>query len=107
MEVLHRGVRLHGARMCKHRNFTALASFRLGLCSSLFAITVLASPLLDNTGNCIVMFTWVVLIQQVIDGKILCVHGGLSPHLSTLDQMRLIERNQEIPQDGPFCGNVP
>ena len=40
---------------------------------------------------------------QVIDGQILCVHGGLSPNLTTLDQIRLIERNQEIPHEGPFC----
>lgn len=39
----------------------------------------------------------------VIDGRILCVHGGLSPYLSTIDQIRLLDRKQEIPHDGPFC----
>jgi len=42
-------------------------------------------------------------IAAVIDGKILCVHGGLSPEIVTLDKMRLINRKQEIPNDGPFC----
>ena len=30
-------------------------------------------------------------------------HGGLSPQIKTLDQIRLLERNQEIPHKGPFC----
>jgi len=42
-------------------------------------------------------------LASVIDGEILCVHGGLSPDISTLDQIRLLERNQEIPHEGPFC----
>ena len=33
----------------------------------------------------------------------LCVHGGLSPEITTLDQIRTIPRAQEIPHDGPFC----
>mgnify|MGYP000959179699 FL=1 len=43
-------------------------------------------------------------IGAVIEGKILCIHGGLSPNAdaSTLDSMRLIERNMEIPHSGPF-----
>jgi len=39
----------------------------------------------------------------LIDGTVLCVHGGLSPDITTIDQIRLIERNQEIPHEGPFC----
>lgn len=42
-------------------------------------------------------------IAALIDGKILCVHGGLSPDVRTLDQIRIIGRNLEIPHDGPFC----
>ena len=29
---------------------------------------------------------------SVIDNKILCVHGGLSPSITTLDQIRSIDR---------------
>lgn len=36
-------------------------------------------------------------------GKILCIHGGLSPKLKTIDQMRAINRKIEIPHEGPLC----
>jgi diadenosine tetraphosphatase ApaH/serine/threonine PP2A family protein phosphatase len=39
----------------------------------------------------------------LIDGRILCVHGGLSPEIKSLDQIRTIQRNQEIPHEGAFC----
>lgn len=42
-------------------------------------------------------------LSAIIDGSVLCVHGGLSPDISTIDQIRLMERNQEIPHEGPFC----
>eukprot|EP01120_Amphizonella_sp_Union-15-10_P002936 TRINITY_DN1322_c0_g1_i1.p1 TRINITY_DN1322_c0_g1~~TRINITY_DN1322_c0_g1_i1.p1 ORF type:complete len:310 (+),score=54.36 TRINITY_DN1322_c0_g1_i1:42-971(+) len=42
-------------------------------------------------------------IAALIDGRILCVHGGLSPDVRTLDQIRTIPRNQEIPPEGAFC----
>lgn len=45
-------------------------------------------------------------IAAIIDDSILCVHGGLSPEIKTLDQIRLIERNQEIPNKGAFCDLV-
>lgn len=34
------------------------------------------------------------------------MHGGLSPDIKTLDQIRTIERNQEIPHKGAFCDLV-
>jgi serine/threonine-protein phosphatase 6 catalytic subunit len=51
---------------------------------------------------CTEVFDYLTL-ACVVDGSILCVHGGLSPVISTLDQIRLLERNQEIPHEGPFC----
>ncbi|KAG9335373.1 hypothetical protein JZ751_005295 [Albula glossodonta] len=45
-------------------------------------------------------------VAALIDEQILCVHGGLSPDIKTLDQIRTIERNQEIPHKGAFCDLV-
>jgi len=42
-------------------------------------------------------------IAALIDGNVLCVHAGLSPDVRTLDQIRTIPRQQEIPHEGPFC----
>ena len=42
-------------------------------------------------------------LSALIDGEVFCVHGGLSPSLNTLDQIRLIDRKQEVPHDGPMC----
>lgn len=43
-------------------------------------------------------------VSAVIANKVYCVHGGLSPFLRTLDQIRFcIDRNQEVPHEGPFC----
>lgn len=45
-------------------------------------------------------------VAALIDEKILCVHGGLSPQINTVDQIRCLERNQEIPHKGAFCDLV-
>jgi serine/threonine-protein phosphatase PPG1 len=42
-------------------------------------------------------------VAALIDGKIFCVHGGLSPSISTLDQIRVLERFKEVPIEGPFA----
>lgn len=42
-------------------------------------------------------------LSAIIDGKIFCVHGGLSPSIQYLDQIRTIDRKQEVPHDGPMC----
>jgi serine/threonine-protein phosphatase 4 catalytic subunit len=42
-------------------------------------------------------------LSALIDDKIFCVHGGLSPSINALDQIRAIDRKQEVPHDGPMC----
>ena len=65
-------------------------------------------------------------LAAIIDNRVLCVHGGLSPDLRSecrwaggrgvrgqgltrprrvvaIDQMRMIDRNCKIPHEGPFC----
>lgn len=45
------------------------------------------------------MFNWMP-IAAIIDDKIFCVHGGLSPELTTLDQLMKISRPTEVPNSG-------
>ena len=42
-------------------------------------------------------------MAAIIDNKIFCVHGGLSPSIHTLDEIRSIDRKQEVPHDGAMC----
>lgn len=42
-------------------------------------------------------------LSALIDDKVFCVHGGLSPSINTLDQIRTIDRKQEVPHDGAMC----
>ena len=42
-------------------------------------------------------------LSAIIEDKIFTVHGGLSPSINTLDQIRVIDRKQEVPHDGAMC----
>jgi serine/threonine-protein phosphatase PP1 catalytic subunit len=42
-------------------------------------------------------------IAAIIDDKIFCVHGGISPELTSLDLIRQIERPFEVPEEGLLC----
>ncbi|MCQ2820730.1 MAG: serine/threonine-protein phosphatase [archaeon] len=45
-------------------------------------------------------------IGAIIEGKIFCIHGGLSPYIACVDQIRLLNRKAEIPHDGALCDLV-
>ena len=42
-------------------------------------------------------------VAAIIDDKIFCVHGGISPELKSLDDIREIKRPTEIPEEGILC----
>ncbi|XVF57531.1 hypothetical protein PTKIN_Ptkin06aG0213100 [Pterospermum kingtungense] len=42
-------------------------------------------------------------VAALIDEKILCMHGGLSPELENLDQINEIQRPTEVPDSGLLC----
>lgn len=42
-------------------------------------------------------------LAAIIDDRVFAVHGGLSPLISTIDQIRLIDRKMEVPNEGPMC----
>ena len=42
-------------------------------------------------------------VAAVIDEKILCMHGGLSPELINVEQIKNIERPTDVPDAGLLC----
>lgn len=42
-------------------------------------------------------------ITALVENKIFCLHGGLSPTIETIDNIRDLNRFQEVPHDGPMC----
>lgn len=51
------------------------------------------------------MFDFLTL-SVVIDNTIFCVHGGLSPSLHKIDQIKVLDRFKEIPHEGPMADLV-
>lgn len=45
-------------------------------------------------------------LSAMIDNCIFAIHGGLSPNVHTLDQLRLIDRFKEIPHEGAMADLV-
>ncbi|MCJ1312258.1 putative serine/threonine protein phosphatase [Agyrium rufum] len=51
------------------------------------------------------MFDYLTL-SVVINDQIFCVHGGLSPSIHSIDQIKIIDRFREIPHEGPMADLV-
>ncbi|OZJ06266.1 putative serine/threonine-protein phosphatase [Bifiguratus adelaidae] len=51
------------------------------------------------------MFDFLTL-SVVIDDSIFCVHGGLSPSIKFIDQIKVLDRFREIPHEGPMADLV-
>jgi len=41
-------------------------------------------------------------LTAIVEGQVFCLHGGLSPSIDTLDQVRALDRLQEVPRTGPM-----
>jgi len=42
-------------------------------------------------------------LAATINHKFFCIHGGLSPDISTLSDILDLDRHRETPREGPFC----
>lgn len=42
-------------------------------------------------------------MTALVENKIFCLHGGLSPNIESLDVIRQFDRKVEVPHDGPMC----
>jgi len=45
------------------------------------------------------MFNWMP-VAALVDDKIFCVHGGLSPELHNIEQVCRIQRPTDVPNTG-------
>ena len=51
---------------------------------------------------CTDIFDYLAL-AAIVDNKVFCVHGGLSPAIQTIEEIQILERKQEVPHEGPMC----
>ena len=42
-------------------------------------------------------------LTAVVEEQIFCLHGGLSPYIETLRNIRDLDRHQEPPHEGAMC----
>lgn len=42
-------------------------------------------------------------LAALVNNKFLCIHGGISTELKSLDDIKKIDRFREIPKAGLFC----
>lgn len=56
--------------------------------------------------NSLISFPYIDIFSFIwlkVESEIFCLHGGLSPSIETLDNIRNFDRVQEVPHEGPMC----
>jgi diadenosine tetraphosphatase ApaH/serine/threonine PP2A family protein phosphatase len=51
---------------------------------------------------CTELFDYIPL-GALVGGEVLCLHGGLSPRIESIEEIRMLDRKQEVPHEGPMC----
>ncbi|CAZ86075.1 unnamed protein product [Tuber melanosporum] len=89
------------------RGFYSLESFLLLLSLKITTVYGFYDECLRKYGSanvwryCCEVFDYLAL--GVNNGAVLCVHGGLSPLVDSVDKIRLLDRKQEVPHEGAMC----
>ncbi|CAD2218736.1 protein phosphatase [Angomonas deanei] len=50
---------------------------------------------------CTELFDYMPL-SAIVDEDVFCVHGGLSPQLMQVEEIKMLDRKQEVPHEGPM-----
>ncbi|KAL1122747.1 hypothetical protein AAG570_003074 [Ranatra chinensis] len=56
-----------------------------------------------NVWKCCLDVFNVLPLAAIVDGRVFCVHGGLSPDVALIDQICNLDRVKEVPREGPMC----
>jgi serine/threonine-protein phosphatase 2A catalytic subunit len=57
----------------------------------------------SNVWKCLTELFDYLPLTAVVENQFFCLHGGLSPSIETLDNIRALKRFQEVPHEGPMC----
>ena len=57
----------------------------------------------SNVWKCLTELFDFLPLTAVVENQFFCLHGGLSPSIENLDNIRALKRFQEVPHEGPMC----
>jgi serine/threonine-protein phosphatase 2A catalytic subunit len=57
----------------------------------------------SNVWKCLTDLFDFLPLTAVVENQFFCLHGGLSPSIETLDNIKTLDRKQEVPHEGPLC----